>query len=287
MNLVRPKFDKLGARLARSLVRVALIGGLVWVGWTTAVSLSEVISGPRPPAPLPASPPQVAQPPLLETLSLRTRGGYWTFAGAPLRLQLAPLSEEQAAARLRRPPPDRPSKGGAEFDKPLLALLRSMNVPRLPAGRNGLYVVSQPGLKLVVFTRGVGPAERLLVGRLAFRADEGWGLIETGPGLADRAPAAAEGPATLPMPPGAVRLCDRRDDQDRLVAEVVSVSSTWSHLKTLWRDQGWSIEPGIADAEVCCFCRRGDESVHVWASPGTSGRTSLVLIREAHAQGGQ
>ena len=283
---LRPTPARHWTRLGRAACRLTLIGCLVWVGWFTAITLLEVVSGPRP-AHESAKENHLDPPPLLEGFSLASADGHWRFADVPLQLHFARLSEKQASERLRQLPDESSVGRGKETGDKLLALMHMMKAPRQQEGAWGVYLLSEPSLKVVVFTRGTGQSETAVVGRLALASDSGWALLETGSKMPAFCSKNASG-SLLPLPEGTQRLCERRDDDDRLVAEVTSVAVSWAELQTLWHEQGWSVEPlpGARETKTGCSCNRGRQTIQVWPQPrgANAEGVSLLMIRVPMAQ---
>lgn len=274
-----------GRRLLFSAGRLVLIACVVWCGWSTATTLSEVCSGPRSPQALASEQAPTGERSPVEWLSA-LQEGEWRFAGTPLQLRFSGLSAAEVVRQIElRPRHALEGRKLSALGRQALALMKALKVPRRRIDGGGVYALDRPDLKVRLFTRGDGAGEEMHSGRLALLSERGWLLLETGSEREQMAEADASVGSLLSLPAGAQRLCDRSDARGRRVVEVVSVEGDWSSLCRAWRSEGWAVEVFLdSDRGIVGACRQGGRTIQVLARAAVgSSRRLFVVLMEAPA----
>jgi hypothetical protein len=272
------------AWLGQRAFRLVLVGCVVWIGWFTMTSLSEVCSSPRMLSGLPskAQPQPHSRIPDLSSLTCR---GRWLFAGIPVGVRLMGWDKERTVEAMNAVPTDLPGSSGQREWSVALKLMQSMKCGTRLLGNVVVHELDRRAVMARVFTLGPPGKERVLAARLALFSGQGWILLESAPDGKDSVPPP---PLLLPLPSTVRRVCDRYDDEGRLRVNVVSIASTWTDVRRFWRDQGWTVEQTAADENQndVCECCRDEETIHVLAqgNPDERGHLILMFIRTSSTQ---
>jgi hypothetical protein len=274
-------------------VRLLLIGGLIWAGWSAASGWTELLSKWEPATTAEASGVAVSRP--AEGIAAWLEDGDWTFGDPARPVTLARAPEAEARTWLERPfgpYPDTRSDGPDE--RMLIDLGRCLSRNRYRQGAQTFYKIDHAGLRGMVLTQVRGDDERLVVARAAIRsaANGDRVLLEypaTDAGCGETGPAGRAATIGLLPRSGKARLvAARRDARGRIVGAIAEVEAVMPEIVRLWQREGWHVArpDGPAQAGLLSVTR-GDQAVGVLVIEATSegGRSIVIAARDPGATG--
>ncbi len=167
--------------------------------------------------------------------------GQWQFAGIPWSANVEQLSETEAMQRINLPPEKALALLNGEGDGLLQAfdILESLNATVVKTEFGVVYRVESDSFRLV----GVAPAsspKSIRCVRLAQPMGDGnWNYVELA-SQANGSAAKAVDDHLLPLSDSS-ELATKRDSGGKLLAELISTTSSVSTVKKLWQNAGWRV----------------------------------------------
>ena len=261
--------------------RLAVIGGVLWLGWETVRVYRAFLAGPQPAALSAADLDGGLPPSPAELLRSLPPAGAWSVPGIPWKVEIVQLPAGvspdlkpplSSTAAVDRPVSDR--------ERSVLAHVKKLFPPPRQEGPRTVLTRAESHFRADVVLAGAGAAERLVLARWATPGSDGaWLVAEVTPALT-AGPLADAAPTLLPMPPATRCLARRGDRADRPVGEVAFAAAPAATLLQLWRERGWTV--GVIESAArtsCWLCRRGEDVVCAWGYfPPGDGPAVLLLV---------
>ncbi len=268
-------------------VQVAMIGLVLWLGFSTFRSMSTLFGKTKKLTDVQEANVKSNQSSVDEiAATFIPPAGHWTVEGLEWGLGRSEMSAEEVDGRMREifvseaahaedaaaPLPSITSDWRKLIDQ-------AGQLEPIKQGDNTIYRIEQPALKARIVVRQSGDSEELIAGAIAFPASgDRWELIDLVPNASH-----GEGdpvPHLLPMPIGAQRSMARWSQDGGLLMELISLNADGRLLMQMWKSAGWSVHPSrMGDpANFSLQCHRGDDSIYAWSDDSMDAISQLMLV---------
>ncbi|NLS97910.1 MAG: hypothetical protein GXX96_37705 [Planctomycetaceae bacterium] len=207
--------------------------------------------------------------------------GRWILGNTPLSLGVEVVASDELAERMAVPPAGTLKSETVDFgDSSIFSSIKRIcrNVEAI--GEFNSYTLSQPRMRLRLFSAGIADRERLVSVYLAYpRGPEAWTLVVGT--LCATATTPSGTLHLLPMTDLTSPLATRTGLDGALQCEVIELHGDLENAISAWRGLGWTVKRsgrGTSHEVLFCTCHDRQIQAHVCRQSGQDSRSLLLLV---------